>query len=272
MRAIAAPADKRFRRVHVKPGRRRSWRSVVRPSLKYAVLALLTTVVMYRGSAVVANAPLLQIDRLAVSGNQWLSTADVNALLDGLYGENIIWADLDFWRRRVMASPWVRDAALRRSLPATVEVVVFERSPVCIARIGGSLYLVDERGTVLAPYGPQYSEFDLPIVDGLAPQGSREAAADPARAELAARVIAEVAADAAVAAQLSQVNVTDPHNVSVILSGDPAVLYVGTENFLPRLRSYIQMAAAVRERVPNFDYADLRFDEHIVVGPSRNRR
>ena len=48
--------------------------------------------------------------------------------------------------RRLLASPWVRDAALRRSLPSTVEVVVAEREPIGIGRIGGELYLVDERG------------------------------------------------------------------------------------------------------------------------------
>ena len=34
-----------------------------------------------------------------------------------------VWTDLDEWRQRLLASPWVRDAALRRSLPSTVEVV-----------------------------------------------------------------------------------------------------------------------------------------------------
>src|SRR5688572_731013 len=101
MRTIAAPADKRFRRAHVKPGRRRSWRTAIRPALKYGLLALFATVVLYRGSAVIANAPMLRIDRFAVSGNQWLAASEVNAILEELQGENIIWADLDFWRRRL---------------------------------------------------------------------------------------------------------------------------------------------------------------------------
>ena len=53
---------------------------------------------------------------------------------------------------------------------------------------------VDETGTVIDQFGPQYSEFDLPIVDGLVSPGGggTQGAIDPARVELAARVIAEL--------------------------------------------------------------------------------
>jgi cell division protein FtsQ len=273
LRTIAAPADKRFRRAHVKPARRRTWHAAVRPALKYTVLALLTVYVVYRGTAVLANAPLLAIDRITVRGNQWLATAEVEAVLRQLRGENIVWADLDVWRRRLMASPWVKDAALRRSLPSTIEVVVFERVPVCIGRINGSLHLIDERGVIIDEYGPHYSEFDLPIVDGLgSAKSGAGGGADTARAELAAKLIASLAEDPAVAERLSQVDVSDVNNVSVILTGDPAVIYVGRELFLPRLQSYVQLAAALREREPDIDYVDLRLDNRIIVRPSRRPR
>ena len=68
------------------------------------------------------------------------------ATLDGLRGENIVRADLDEWRERLLTSPWVRDATFRRSLPSTVEVAVVEREPIGIGRLKGRLFLVDERG------------------------------------------------------------------------------------------------------------------------------
>ena len=58
----------------------------------------------------------------------------------------------------------------------------------------------------------------------------------------------------------------------MISSGDPAVLYVGDDRFLPRLQSYLELAAALRERVPEIDYVDLRFDDRIYVRPARTRR
>ena len=62
-------------------------------------------------------------------------------MLSGLRGESLVWTDLDRWRQRLLASPWVRDAALRRSLPSTVEVVVWERQPIGIGRLSNDMYL-----------------------------------------------------------------------------------------------------------------------------------
>ena len=78
-----------------------------------------------------------------------------------------MWTDLEAWRAQLLASPWVKDAVLRRTLPSTVEIVVSERTPTVIGRIDGRLFLVDEQGFVIDQFGPRYASFDLPIVDGL---------------------------------------------------------------------------------------------------------
>jgi hypothetical protein len=62
--------------------------------------------------------------------------------------------------------------------------------------------------------------------------------------------------------------VTDLHNVSVILTGDAAVIQLGEDQFRPRLQSYVELAAALRERVADIDYVDLRFDDRIYVRPA----
>ena len=261
MSPISAPADKRFRRAHIKPARRRGkWRGLIRPGVACGVLVLIAVFGAYRGGFAVRYARLLEVDRIVVRGTERLSIGEVLSVLSGLRGENIVRTDLSAWRLRLLSSPWVRDAALRRLLPSTVEVVVSERQPVGIARIDGRLYLVDERAVVIDEHGPQYADFDLPIIDGLS-------AADAARAELAARLIASLGTRPEIARRVSQVDVRDLHNAAVILSGDPAVLYVGEDRFLPRLQSYLDLAAALRERVQQIDYVDLRFDDRIYVRP-----
>jgi len=264
-------ADKRFRRAHVKPGqKRRRWRTVLRGIVVYGVVLVALAFGCYRVSIVAAQAHVLQVDRIVVRGNERLSKGEVMAVLSGLRGESLVWTDLDIWRRRLLASPWVRDAALRRSLPSTVEVVISERQPVGIGRINSDMYLVDERGIIIDQYGPQYTELDLPIVDGLsASPNDSPTMTDELRADLAARVIASVKAKPSVARRLSQIDVSDAHNAKVILSGDPVVLQLGEDQFLPRLESYIQLAAALRERVESIDYVDLRFDDRIYVRPAK---
>ena len=269
MSPISAPADKRFRRAHIKPARRRGkWRGFIRPVVKYGVLVLVAVYGAYRGGGALMHARLLQVERIAVRGTERLSTGEVLAVLSGMRGENIVSTDLAAWRLRLLSSPWVRDAALRRLLPSTVEVVVSERQPVGVARIAGRLYLVDERAVIIDEYGPQYADFDVPIIDGLTPHGEAAGGrADAARAELAARLIASVGSRPEIARRISQVDVSDLHNAAVILSGDPAVLYVGEDRFLPRLQAYVDLAEALRERVEEIDYVDLRFGDRIYVRP-----
>jgi cell division protein FtsQ len=268
--AVAAPADRRFRRAHVKPARRkRTWRALAWPAIRYGLVAAVASLAVYRGVQVSANAHLLEVNRIVVHGNERLSKGEVLAVLSGLRGESLLWTDLDAWRRRLLSSPWVRDAALRRSLPATVDVVVSERQPIGIGRInGGDMYLVDERGVIIDQYGPQYADLDLPIIDGLAAVNQDGSLTDERRADLAARLMTALRAKPQVARRVSQIDVADLHNAAVILTGDPAVIQLGEDQFLSRLQGYLELASALRERVADIDYVDLRFDDRIYVRPA----
>ena len=270
MSAVAAQTDRRFRRALVKPSRRkRSWRARVKPLLMWGALATGLTYGVYWTSALAANAHVLQVETIVVHGNARLSKGEVLAVLSGLRGESLLRTDLDRWRKRLMASPWVRGAELRRSLPSTVDVVVSERQPIGIGRIHEDMYLVDARGVIIDQYGPQYADLDLPIIDGLSAPGDGGSLTDEGRSELAARVIAAVKSTPGVARRLSQVDVSDLHNASVILSGDPAVIQLGEDQFLKRLQAYLELAPTLRERVADIDYVDLRFDDRIYVRPTK---
>jgi cell division protein FtsQ len=262
-------SDRRFRRAQPKPVRRRGkWYVFARRLAQLTMVAALAVYVVYHAPAIAARTQLLRVSHIVVHGNQRLSEGDVLAILTGLHGESVLWTDLDRWRRRLLASPWVGDAELRRSLPSTVDIVISERQPMGIARINGEMYLVDDRGVIIDQYGPQYAQFDLPMIDGLsAAPAEGGTMTDAARADLAARVIAALKAKPAIARRLSQIDVGDVHNASVILTGDAAVIRLGEERFLARVESYLQLAAALRQRVNEIDYVDLRFDDRIYVRP-----
>jgi cell division protein FtsQ len=272
MSPVAVSADRRFHRAHVKPARRRAaWRRVVVAAVKYALVLGLVAVGVVKVAAFVSTSPLLGIARITVTGNQRVPSETVVALLNGLEGQNIVFADLDRWRAAVLESAWVKDATLHRSLPATIEVQVLERTPIAIGRIGGRLYLVDETGATIDEYGPHYGNLDLPIVDGLS-SSSDSRTADADRAALAARLIVDLRRKPAVVERLSQVDVSDLHNATVLLTDDGAELRVGDSHFLERVESFISLSAALRQRVPDIDYVDLRFDGRVYVRPSAGGR
>jgi cell division protein FtsQ len=267
MSVVALPADRRFRRSRVKPARRRGWWRAAAPLLRVAATAAGVGYGALLAVTTALDAQALSIDRIVVQGNRQLSTGEVHRALAGLRGQNLLTTDLGAWRERLLASPWIVDAALRRTLPSTIDVVLVEREPVAAGRLNGDLYLIDPLGKVIDRYGPRYAALDLPIVDGL----STPTGIDGARAALAARLLSSIKPVPDVAHRVSQVDVTDVHNAAVILSGDPALVYVGEDRFLERLRSYIELSSALRDRVPQIDYVDLRFDDRMYVGPSRAR-
>lgn len=263
---VKAATEKNFRRARAKPGKGRSLRRLL--SWRVVRAMLLVALVVYaahRASSLVLNAAVLRVTRIVVYGNSHLSSGEVQQLAHGLYGRNILMVDLAGQRRAILDSPWVAEAALRRVLPNTVEIAVVERRPAAIGRIGRNLYLIDREGTVIDEFGPQYRQYDLPIVDGLV-RNRRNAkpAVDAARAELAARVIDSVAGTP-LASRLSQIDVSDARNAVVLLEDEPAMLYVGTEQFRERLQSYLELAPAIRENLTDVDYVDLRFGDRVFA-------
>jgi cell division septal protein FtsQ len=273
---VKAPAEKNYRRSKVRPGSRKRGAGVLRfASWRLARYAAAIGVVAYAGytaTTLVLHASALQVRRIAVHGNVRISSGEVQAIVDGLRGSSIITADLDGYRRRLMRSPWIADVALRRVLPSTVEVFVSERRPIGLCRLGGALYLIDGSGTLIDEFGPQYAEFDLPIIDGLvAAPNSGQPTIDDGRAELAARVIEALAPRKDIAQRVSQIDVRDIHDAVVILQDDGALLHLGDEKFLERLQSYVDLAPALREQVREIDYVDLRFGDRVYVRPAGKR-
>lgn len=241
-----------------------SWRTV-----RWLLAAAVVAYAGYRATNLVLHASVLQVRRINVHGNIRLASGEVSAIVEGLHGASILTADLPGYRRRLLQSPWVADVAMRRVLPSTIEVFVTERTPIGLCRLGNAVYLIDPHGVIIDEFGPQYAEFDLPIVDGLvrAP-GTGQPSIDEERAELAARVIESIARRKEIASRVSQIDVHDAHDAVVLLESDPALLHLGEERFLERLQAYVDLAPALRDRVPEIDYVDLRFEERVYVRPA----
>jgi cell division protein FtsQ len=266
---VSAPEDRRFRRGRATPGqrhRRRLGRWVLAARVVLGACAAgATGLLLWRAGVLPSR---LDVARVAVRGNAHLSTGEVLSLLDGLVGQPVLMVDLDEWRGRVLQSPWVADATLRRALPDGVEVTIVERQPLAIGRLGEQLVLVDALGTVIDEYGPRYRHFDLPIVDGLAQPLDRPGRAlEGPRARLVARFLTDLAPDRELLAAVSQVDVKDAANVVVWLDGDHTRLMLGDREFRRRLQSYLELRAALRARAGEMEYVDLRFDARLFARP-----
>jgi cell division septal protein FtsQ len=283
--AVKAPADKRFKRGRVKTPRKasRRWTSLIRPLVKWTLVLAMLGYTTTRALALVTESPALRISRIAVEGQRYLTAGDVRSRVRTLEGVNIVRADLDAARRRLLGSPWIADATLRRQLPATIEIVIEERQPVALARFGrGSLQLIAEDGMVLGPAGAAPAGFDLPIADGLVPVPGRAlsgpglgvgipARVDPERAALVGSLVDSLRQEDGLLALISEVDVTDVEDAVVLLGDDPARVHLGHEDFARRVRAYRDLAPTLLQHVDAIDSADVRYDGRVFVRPARGR-
>lgn len=268
---VTAPTDKRLRRAQPKRSRRRArTRSRVGRVVFTIVAAGLTLYVAHRGAVALRELPILRVERIAVRGNERLSDHEVAALLGPIAGRSILSTDLEEARQAVLNSPWIADAVLHRTLPATIEVTIRERVPLAIARIDGQLFLVDEQGAVIDYYTPGYADIDLPIIDGISSVHGEEQT-NVYRAALVQRLL-EALRPRNLAGRISEIDVTDTRNAVVLVDDDPTLIRLGDVRFAERLQSYFELAAALRESVPAIDYVDLRFDGRIYVRPAKPMR
>jgi len=267
---VAAPADKRFRRAVTRPGRKGGgW--LRSKALRWGVAFVFLLVIVGLGLSSAVRAQMFSINRIVVRGNARLSTGEVLAIVDGLRGGSLFSANLETYRVKLLDSPWVADATLRRVLPATIDLRIIERVPMAVGRLGDQLYLVDAAGMIIDDYGPQYSQFDLPIVDGLVSMPTATTpVVDPERARLAARFLDALSATPALRQHVSQIDVSNAHNLVVLIDQDPAQLYVGDKDFVARLQRYLEMAPTLKEQISDIDYVDLRFEERIPVNRKKN--
>lgn len=258
-------ADKRFRRADVRPTRRRTALRFWKIGRLVVVLAVLTGGAWLTAKQLAA-AQVLTVRRVLIHGHTQLTVAEVEALVGGVRGTSLLAVDLTATRGRLLESPWVADVRLRRVLPDTLDLYVLEREPVAIARLGQTLYLIDDTGVIMDEFGPAYRDFDLPIVDGLAaPRTEDGPPVDAVRAQLTGRFLRTLVGYPDLRRALSQVDVSTPGNVKVLLGDDPTWLYLGDENFVERMRTYFELVPTLDERGRVADYVDLRFGSRVFV-------
>jgi cell division septal protein FtsQ len=266
---VLAPADKRFRRAHVSPRRKRLLdRSAWTRIGIVAGLVLVALTMVYAGLTAMVHSNALTITAIAVEGAVRMPEGAVQEELADLIGRGMFGVDLDAARDRVRRLSWVADASMRRVMPGTVAVTITERQPMAIGRIGDTLNLIDRRGVIIDAFGPNYKDLDLPIVDGLAYADEQEIGTlEQSRALLAVRLMTDLQRAPELANRVSQVDVSDARNAVVVIKGDPTLLYLGDTKFVERLQAYLDLAPTLREDVPGADSVDLRYGTRIFVRP-----
>jgi cell division protein FtsQ len=271
------PPDRSFARKKTSQKLQRSRRLVCRvlAAFKWMVVtgavALLAAGVLYT-CRYVYTSDLLALRHITVEGCSHLSPGTLEVLIRQEFPQNLLRLDLDQLRIRLEREPWIRGVEMRRMLPASLQIRIQERTPSVIAEIGGELALLASEGFLLDRYSTGYGKFDVPVFRGMQGENAEAYTAlqqeNSARVRLGVQVLAELGGGSvAYTRAISEVDLSDPGNVRVLLVDDTAEISLGDKDFLKRFQDFLAQYPKAKAQYGEMISVDLRFYPQIVYRP-----
>jgi len=213
--------------------------------------------------------PETQLSEIIISGARHSSQDDIRGIVKACCPECLLLADLEKIRESVETLPWISEVLIRRRLPDTLIVEVTERKPMAVAGVDNKLYLVDREGIILDPFSTQQELLAKPVVRGLKHQLREDSEEyNLIRMQTYLRALEEFqSATRDYSEAISEIDVTDPENVSIIPRGDPIVIYLGDKSFRDRYESFLsrkQLYYQIKKQYGTLQYIDISFDKQII--------
>lgn len=198
-----------------------------------AALAMLASAGAIYGLASTTAFPYLRLD---VQGASIVDPAAVRERLVQIEGQNLFQVDTAPLVARLREIPAVARVDVRIGLPDTVAVIIEERQPIAVWRVGERGFLVDPTGVLFAQVGPTPTPAvaALPVVtDTRATSTTLRVSSqlDPVDLDVATRLASLTPAEVGSAAQGLAVGVTDENGF--VLSSVPRS-WVAVFGFYPR--------------------------------------
>jgi len=236
-------------------------------AVKLAAVVLVLTVLflMYTYSR---DRGLYSVNQVVLEGCRNLDRQDVLTLIHSAFPRNLMRLNIDALRARLEKFSWVRAVTVRKVYPDRLYIKVVERVPAGIARMD-KLWLFDADGVFLDEYVPAVHAIDRPVLVGLH-DGTDPMAADENLERIRMYVAFLTAIDDRpdkLSARLSEVDLTDLANLTVIpLDGNPRV-HLGNEKQAERLERFFQIVDRARAENGPIAVIDMRFDDRVIVRP-----
>jgi len=199
-----------------------------------------------------------------VRGASYLTAPEVLAAAGFKDGDNLFWIDLERVERNLCRHPRIRDAEVRRRIPAEVVITVEERPAAAAIILNGELWKVSGDGVVLEPMTAGYE--DVPVLAGMRYRATGKAEGKRLNRDEIEEALATLEglgrADPAWTAAVEYVDVKD--RVVVLAAGRYKVKYAAgfEERTARRLRRVFEATRA--KGLGEVTY-DVRFDGDVVV-------
>jgi cell division protein FtsQ len=217
---------------------------------------------------------LIHPDQISLAGNHYVERAGVLEIFAADRGKSVLRIPLEERRRQIEALPWIEQATVRRALPNHLEVEIKERTPMAFVREDSDMALIDVHGVILER--PLEGDFHFPVVTGIVPEMPLEDR--DKRMQLYSGFAQQIeAARAGALDQVSEVDLSDEHDVRATLTGlggaqavsgqpdPPVTVHFGDADFATKYQTLVEDIAQWRAKAGPVESVDLRFSREAVV-------
>lgn len=198
------------------------------------------------------------VQKVFFSGNEHLTDEEIRDLAGLKSNENMITLSGSLLYKKLMESPWIRGAAIRKEFPDSIHIHIKEAEPFALLDRKGHLFIIDDRGTLLQELKDSPIPF-LPVITGVQ-FGKNETVSD-------ALSLVHAIREKGLLYEKDHIEIiaNKPEEMSINLDG--IVVKVGVGNYEDKLYRLVELEEELKSRNIHVDYIDLRFANKAVVKP-----
>ncbi|HYS04311.1 MAG TPA: FtsQ-type POTRA domain-containing protein [Candidatus Dormibacteraeota bacterium] len=206
-----------------------------------------------------------RLRRIEFSETRYAPEGELRRSLSRAMGRNLFRLDPARLGRDLEARRWVKRAVVKRVLPDGIFCAIEERAPGGLALLRDRVWLVDDEGVAIDPFGGQTKDYSWPILVGL---DDRNAARARAQMQRGVRLVAWLQENQRdLAKNISEIDLSRDDRLELRLNqGGPSVR-LNPSDFGANLDRYLTLRDYLATDFGDGAYVDLRFRDRIAFRP-----
>ncbi|MCX7793357.1 MAG: FtsQ-type POTRA domain-containing protein [Thermodesulfovibrionales bacterium] len=205
---------------------------------------------------------LFIIENIVIRGNHILSEADIKRIANIGYKRSLLDISSPQVYHRLIGSPWIKEAVIRKELPDKLIIWVEEASPQAIIKKDGRKFLIDDTGVLIEELQDD-SPMLLPLLE--IDYENRELISE-------ALLLLKEMRTMNISAGESELIVTGSKKEDLTIlvrqkgkGQDYLSIKIGHGSYREKLRRLVDFAPSIREKALRPYIIDLRFNERLIV-------
>ncbi len=201
------------------------------------------------------------IKDISISGNTRLAADDLKNIMGIKQGISLLGISLGDLRKRLMRSPWIKDASLRKDFPTRLQVMIKEAVPEALLDYNGNRFIIDNNGRILDELKGERTPF-LPVLSNMDPVRDIDTVKEALR-------LVEALKKKDILSKENLVEITATGSNGLTMNMDGIIVKMGIGGYDEKLSRWDELKKEIKRLGIKINYIDLRFSNRVIVKPTK---